>query len=142
MRQETKDLIKMTAPVFLLGAFAFYTMNLYDNLKAARNTEYQRAIAEQDDSYKVKCIEPRAEYNIKLEAHTAKYKLVFPSRAFDVLSQTVNAQNEDEHKDSTNLKMEKDLMESLCAEADAEKVDIKPAEDWVYFKAHWKELVI
>lgn len=142
MEITNKTLSYALGGVFIFGAFGFYSIFLLDTLKSVRGTEYHRATQEQNETYQVKCKDPMKEYDEKLETYTSKYKLVFPKYAFDVLDRTINDDNASQFKEAQNLKLEKELVEGLCKEAEEEKKEIKPASDWAYFKAHWKELVL
>ena len=141
MTFEQKGIAAFFAGAILILSGGYTARILMDDVPRAAKREYQRMIADQEEVSRVKCTEPMAEFSIAETKYLQNYGLLFhPTEKYDILSST-DEKNAKQVADANELKLTEELVRQSCADAKAENVEIKSAENWDYFKAHWKEMM-
>ena len=141
MNMEKKGiLVAVIGSILILGG-GYTARILLDDVPSASNREYMRMVADQEEVTKVKCIEPMNEFRIAETKYLQTYGLLFqPTEKYNILS-TTDEKHAKQVADANELKMTEELARQSCADAKAENIEIKSAENWDYFKAHWKEMM-
>lgn len=141
MTFEKKGIAAFFAGAILVLGGGYTARILMDDVPSAATREYRRMVADQEEVTKVKCTEPMAEFQIAETKYLQTYGLLFqPTEKYDILSST-DEKNAKQVADANDLKLNEEMAFQSCADAKVENVAIKPANNWDYFKAHWKEMM-
>ncbi len=141
MKLEQKGILAGVIAALVISGGVYTAKILMDDVPRAANSEYMRMVNEQNDIMKVKCLEPMTEFRAAETKYLQTHGLLFhPETKYDILS-IVDPKESQQYNDAAELKMVEDLAVQACVDAKAENGEIKQAEKWDYFKAHWKEMM-
>lgn len=102
--------------------------------------EELRAKQDREESYKFKCEDPSNDLRFKIEKYRKANNIRVTSEDFEVLKYD-SYKDSWEYKQALELKTEGEVLEVLCAEAEKERQETKPATTWEYFKSNWQKVL-
>lgn len=140
-----KEFIKPIAVAAFIGTVFLGTLTFYDfymtKVQGAASMENLRISMEKEDILKVKCFEPKGEFEAKETAYLKEYNLLFhPQSKYDILS-IRDPKESQQYNDASMLKMEEDLANTGCKEAMQEVAAMKETDRWTYFQSNWKRMM-